>query len=176
MKERVNERWVDIKGYEGLYQVSDAGNVRKIGRWHRGLQDYVPCTPKPIARTGNGHGYLLVCLSKHGRKNHYVHRLVADAFIPKVDGRNCVNHLDYNKSNNNVSNLEWCTYSENMFHSSYVMRRRRNIKTNTGERYITYRECKNEYRVIISLKEYGTKKTLEEAVKLRDSILEGMNG
>lgn len=170
----INEKWADIEGYEGIYQVSNAGNIRKIGRWHSGLQEYIPCDPKCVARTGNGHGYMIVCLSKHGRKNHYVHRLVADAFIPNSKNKPEVNHIDSNRHNNMVDNLEWCTRKENMVHARPRMHVRKKSKTNTGERYITYRATKNNYRVIVDQKEYKACKTLQEAIEERDRILEGL--
>lgn len=63
-------------------------------------------------------GYRRVLLSKNGVKKHFlVHRLIAETFIPKADDRNYVNHKDGNKLNNCVSNLEWCTRSENQIHA-----------------------------------------------------------
>lgn len=97
------ENWKDIKGYEGLYQVSDQGNVK-------GPKGYIL---KPQARR---HGYLAVYLYKDGcpRGHESIHRLVAEAFLPKPEGATEVNHIDEDKQNNRVSNLEWVTHSENM--------------------------------------------------------------
>lgn len=100
----MNEIWKDIKGYEGLYQVSSWGNVKgKKGI----LKPYI--TEK---------GYLKVGLFKDG-KNHKkrVNRLVAEAFIPNPLNLPQVNHKDGNKKNNSVSNLEYCTNSENRNHA-----------------------------------------------------------
>ena len=95
------EEWKDIKGYE-VYQVSNMGNVRREGRLLKG---------RPTKN-----GYLVVALCVNSKyKNHYVHRLVASAFLNKV-GR-VVNHLDGVKTNNNISNLEWTTYSKNTIHA-----------------------------------------------------------
>lgn len=97
------ENWKDIKGYEGLYQVSDQGNVK-------GPKGYIL---KPQSRM---HGYLAVFLYKDGcpRYQVSVHRLVAEAFLPKPEEATEVNHIDEDKQNNRASNLEWVTRSENM--------------------------------------------------------------
>lgn len=99
------ERWRDIPGYEGLYQVSSLGNVRRGER-----------IKKP--HTDHG-GYLTVWLSKNAKmKCLKVHRLVAQAFIPNPDDKRTVNHIDGNKKNNGVENLEWATHSENIIHAN----------------------------------------------------------
>ena len=74
---------------------------------------------KELKQTKNKDGYLKVILSKNGKQySKTVHRLVAQAFIPNHDNKPCVNHIDENKSNNNVKNLEWCTYKENNNHGT----------------------------------------------------------
>ena len=169
------EIWKDIKGYEGLYQVSNLGNVKVLQKWNgaRGKHFYEPCE-KILTPTDNGYGYSIVGLrKKHSRKNYYVHRLVAEAFIPNPNDYPQINHKDYNRKNNNVDNLEWCTPKQNTQYSSVNMRKPKTNprKSNTGERFIIYRESKKEFRVIINKKEYGIKKTLEEAVDFRNAIL-----
>lgn len=170
------EVWKDIKGYEGLYQVSNLGNIKSLRKWNgaRGKHIYEPCE-RILTPTDNGYGYLIIGLKKNlARKNHYVHRLVAEAFIENPNNYPQINHKDFNRKNNNVDNLEWCTQKQNNQHSSVNMRKPKMNpkKSNTGERFIIYRESKKEFRVIINKKEYGTKRTIEEAIKLRDSILE----
>lgn len=169
------EIWKDIKGYEGLYQVSNFGNIKSLRKWNgaRGKHFYESCE-RILTPTDNGYGYCIVCLVKnHFRKNYYVHRLVAEAFIENPYGYPQINHKDYNRKNNNVDNLEWCTSKQNTQYSSVNMRKPRinPTKSNTGERFITYRNSKKEYRVIINRKEYGTKRSLEEAKELRNRIL-----
>ena len=99
-----NEIWMDIKGYEGKYKVSNMGRVYSI-RSH-----------KYLAIKNNGRGYLYVSLWKDNKeKKEYLHRLVARHFIPNPNNLPQVNHKDENKENNSWDNLEWCdaTYNNN---------------------------------------------------------------
>jgi hypothetical protein len=99
------EIWKDIKGFEGLYRVSNTGKVFSIRR------------DKNLKGKVDRYGYLAVVL--WNGKNNYrtIHRLVAEAFVPKDDGCNVVNHLDCDKLNNNASNLEWTTVQGNTKHA-----------------------------------------------------------
>lgn len=114
----MEEVWKDVIDYEGLYQVSNLGHVRSLDHYvahsyggvalHRGRL-------KKVSFDGN---YLNVTLSKDGKTRTFrVHRLVAAAFIPNPDACKCVNHIDGNKRNNVVSNLEWCTHRQNTQHA-----------------------------------------------------------
>lgn len=115
------EIWRDIAGYEGCYQVSNIGRVRSLDRYVFTVGN--PNKKRRIhgkilnlsRRMSNGEpGYLYVNLSKNGDDKLYtVHRLVAEAFIPNPDNLPCINHKDEDKSNNRVSNLEWCTIKYN---------------------------------------------------------------
>ena len=101
------EEWKAIKGYEGIYEVSNLGRVRSNNG---------EITPQP-----NSTGYLRVKLSKNGEKRRFlVHRLVADAFVtnPNPEVNNVVNHLDCDIHNNSAENLEWTTRSGNLLHAS----------------------------------------------------------
>lgn len=115
----LNEIWKPVLGYEGLYKVSNKGNVISIKRkvLRNGHLMSVPeINLKPrLTRLG----YVKVSMSKSGiNKGHFVHRLVAKAFIPKLKGCNEINHIDGNKENNNVENLEWCDRKHNIRHSN----------------------------------------------------------
>ena len=125
----MEEIWKDIPGYEGRYQASSLGNIRSLDRWVDTIIKGTKCTqfhPGRLLRPGNNsRGYLFVHLS---RKRHYVHRLVGITFIKRDDSRPFINHKDGNKSNNVVSNLEWCSASENMIHCNRVTKTRKSLK------------------------------------------------
>ena len=107
--------WKDVDGYEGIYQVSDLGCVKRV--FHIGEDGRK--LPEKILKGGlYTNGYKFVCLRKKGKtQNIMVHRLVAKAFVSNPSDLPCVNHLDGNKLNNNATNLEWCTHSENRKHA-----------------------------------------------------------
>jgi hypothetical protein len=115
----MKEQWKDIEGYLGVYQVSNLGRLRSLER-----ECYNPRYGKFI-RAGrimktplHSTGYPFCTLHKDGiAKTFKVHRLVAGAFLARPSNRDYVNHKDGDKTNNNVSNLEWCTPSENMRHA-----------------------------------------------------------
>ena len=112
----MNEIWKDVVGYEGLYKVSNLGNVYSFKR-NRLLSPYVP------APGFNLKYHARVTLYKNGEKRIiFVHRLVADAFIPNPNSCTIVNHKDGNKMNNCVDNFEWCTQKENVDHYYAVIR------------------------------------------------------
>lgn len=118
------EIWRDVKGYEGLYQISNIGRVKSLSRTvYRADQKPLPVKEKILKFAKDKDGYLIVCLhSMTGKqKNHKVHRLVAEAFIDKVTGKTLINHKDGIKSNNFVDNLEWCDNSDNILHSYYTL-------------------------------------------------------
>lgn len=107
----MEEIWKDICGYEGIYQVSNLGNVKSIH--YRGTNEARNLTPKKNCR-----GYLWVEM-KSGSKHRcaLVHRLVAETFIANPNGLPFINHKDEIKTNNAVENLEWCTASYNVRYS-----------------------------------------------------------
>lgn len=107
----MQEVWKDIKGFEGLYQISNFGNVKSLNWGHRGYA--MNLTPKK-----QNQGYLFVELIKNKRRKAFlIHRLVAIAFIQNPSNYPFVNHKDENQKNNFVENLEWCTESYNAKYS-----------------------------------------------------------
>lgn len=106
----MQEIWKDIKGYEGIYQVSNLGKVKSLN-YKRGKHE------KEIKQALNSRGYLEVGLFNGKVKTHRVHRLVAQTFIPNPENKDEVNHIDGNKKNNTVNNLEWNTSKENIHHA-----------------------------------------------------------
>lgn len=121
----------DIVGYEGLYTVDIFGNVFKSDG-------------KELTQYKNKYGYINVSLRKEGKyRQHKVHRLVAQAFIPNPSSKEQVNHIDGNKNNNVVWNLEWNTSKENVQHSIRTgLRKTTKVKVvETGEIYDNAVEC-----------------------------------
>lgn len=122
----IEEIWCPIKGYEGLYEVSDKGRVRSLKFGKERIL-------KPGRMTK---GYLTVGLCKNGEQKMYlVHRLVAKTFIPNPDNLPQVNHKDENKENNSVQNLEWCTDKYNTNYGTRTQRASKPILqyTKSGE-------------------------------------------
>ena len=118
------ELWKSIQGYEGLYEVSNLGNVRsldrKVNQANGTIGNY---KGKILKGETDNRGYKRVRLSKNNKaKKFQVHRLVALAFIPNIENKPFVNHIDENTSNNNVNNLEWVTGCENMRHGTIQKR------------------------------------------------------
>ena len=111
----MSERWKAIEGFEGRYEVSDQGNVRSILFVNNIVSKQ---RIKTKEQTINSQRRCYVNLERDGRrKNCLVHRLVAKAFIPNPMNLSEVNHIDGNPTNNNISNLEWCTKQYNMKHA-----------------------------------------------------------
>lgn len=100
------EVWKDVKGYEGEYQVSSLGRVKSFVRYPEGVILVNQVMPN---------GYVRVGLRG---KAKYIHRLVAEAFIPNPSNKPQVNHIDEDKENNTLSNLEWTTVKDNLNHGA----------------------------------------------------------
>ena len=129
------EAWKDVVGYEGKYQVSNKGRIRSLPT--KSKTKYF--SGKVLSMAVDSIGYMVVTLS---RRTYKVHRLVAFAFIDNPNNYPCVNHKDENKTNNNIENLEWCTYEYNC---NYGTRNKR-ISQNEGRKIIQYDLTGNEIR------------------------------
>lgn len=111
------EIWKDIKDYEGLYQVSNTGKVKSLQR-HKKNHTKIQIVEEKIKNTRKDRqGYLLLDLYKDNKqKTIRVHRVVAETFIPNPENKETVNHMDGDKRNNEVKNLEWSSFKEQNIH------------------------------------------------------------
>lgn len=143
--------WKDIEGYEGLYQVSNTGKVRSL--------NYKGTGKKKIwkyAITVNTYKQIALC--KNGEiKYYYIHRLVAQAFIPNPNNYPVVNHKDENKSNNVVWNLEWCTQEYNCNYGTCQRRKSETRKSRSPK--LTTQEYENRK------KQYFENRKISESMK-----------
>jgi len=120
----VVERWESIVGFEGLYEVSSAGRIRSLDRKVRHIKssNFKNIKGKVIVLHLDKNGYNIIRLSKNGRHfNKRVARLVAEAFVPNLENKPHVNHIDGIKNNDSSLNLEWVTRSENLLHSCRIL-------------------------------------------------------
>ena len=134
----MQEIWKDVVGYEGLYKISNTGRVKSVKR------------DKILKEQLNERGYLRVSLSKNNKQKIYsVHRLVMITFIGYEEGKQ-VNHIDGDKTNNRLDNLEWTTQSENMKHAydNRLVKSKRRVRRirciETGEIYKSGAEASRE--------------------------------
>lgn len=121
-KDKMKEVYKDVENYEGLYQVSNLGNIKALDRYNidkNGKKKFYPGKQLvPDINRKSKTSYKRVTLCKNGKiKRYQLHQLVAKAFIKNPDNKPYINHIDNNGLNNTVSNLEWCNHSENMVHA-----------------------------------------------------------
>jgi len=123
------EIWKDVKGYEGLYQVSNLGNIKSLSRITIGKKYGVHKLKEKIMKPQKCGKYYQIHLRKNNNgKMFYIHRLVGQAFIENSKKLLDINHIDGNTENNNLSNLEWCNRSYNIKHSYEVLKRKASLK------------------------------------------------
>lgn len=111
MKVNKNEIWKDVKGYEGIYQVSNIGRVKSLNYNRTGVEN--------ILKPGNNRrGYLTVVLHKGNiPRSKKIHRLICESFIPNPENKETVNHINGIKTDNRLVNLEWASIGENSKHA-----------------------------------------------------------
>ena len=133
------EIWKDIPSYEGLYQASNYGNIKRLHKDYR-------CKPYKILKPQKSGNYYTVTLSKNGISVQYtVHYLIAKTFILNVENKSQINHKDGNKLNNTIENLEWVSNSENTKHAY--------------DNNLYHFNGKNSYPVVLYDKDYNYIKT-----------------
>lgn len=138
-----NEIWKSVVGYEGIYEVSNLGRVRSIDRYVNNKSGKQIRKGKLLKIHKSYRGYLRVILSKECKIRYlFVHKLVAQAFIPNPNNYEQIDHLDGDKTNNNANNLEWVTPKENSNRAwkngqaKYTEERRKRQKIITTQRWL----------------------------------------
>ena len=120
--------WKQVKGYEGVYSVNENGTIKREEHKEKNKNGYMRIKERVCSQCKSYHGYMRVTLSKGGKpKTHYVHRIVYEAFNGKIPEGYEINHIDEDKCNNSISNLEICTHIQN---SNYGTRNERISKNN----------------------------------------------
>lgn len=153
--EELTEVWKDIKGFEDCYQVSNLGNVISLDRYTHNIQGYKSFIKgRELAKIDNGLGYLYSDIHKNSKVKHQsIHRLVAEHFLDStLDSESSyeVNHIDHNKSNNCVTNLELISHKENMqkMFKHYNKNRKQSVCIDCGvEVQPTSNRCKGCYGI-----------------------------
>lgn len=146
----MEEIWKDIKDYEGLYQVSNAGKVKSLSHYTRNSVNGGKRLTKGriLSSYKMPNGYLQVQLSRNEtREKKYIHRLVAEMFLDNKENFSDVNHIDGNKDNNSVDNLEWCSHKDNQIHmvkSRLTKKAQPVICLETGITYSSLSEAERE--------------------------------
>lgn len=169
----MEEVWKRIEYGNGNYYVSNFGNVKNDALM-LGFEGRRKRFSRMMKPWDNGKGYQVVSLNFNGKyKNFYVHRLVAEHFLGGIPKGFEVNHIDYNKKNNNASNLEICTRQQNIDHSVIHMHTPKNHKQKSGYKFIYQR--KSGWEVAVPKNGHygyiGTFKEISDAVKARDRAL-----
>lgn len=125
-----NEIWKDITGWEGQYQVSNFGRARSLDRVYIDTRGAVQNLKGKVLVGSNCNGYISIKLCyAHKAKFAFLHRMVAIEFIPNPENKPFVNHLDGNKRNCHVSNMEWATRLENARHASLTGLQKKGTQT-----------------------------------------------
>lgn len=158
----MQEIWKDVVGYEGYYKVSNLGRVKSLDRINnKGVTQI-----GRVLKCGYRSGYKSVALSKNGKSvSCVIHRLVAIAFVPNKNNKPQVNHIDEDKNNNNVNNLEWVTAKEN---NNYGTHNARQAKTRSKPIKVIYQDDTYEIweSATIFAKEYSNGVSQQNIVKV----------
>lgn len=167
-----NEIWKDIKGYEGLYQVSNLGRIKSLERKSKTKGNVEYIKKEKVLKERFSHGYVSVILYKNGtKKNFRVHRLVAKAFLVNPKNLPQINHINFNRSDNRIENLEWVTAKENIQHNfknGNVEKIIKNAKS-VGKRYGGNKNATTKAKLRLSKKVYQIDKNTGQIIKVWDS-------
>lgn len=159
------------------YDICDDGNIFSYLKLHNWKHE------KRIKLKGSKNlstGYISINLGNTRFK--YVHRIIAQIFIPNPDNKPCINHKDGNKENNSITNLEWCTYSENHLHAYKNLKRKTNLGKDLGGG-LCFDKSRNKWIVYIDfckvrkyLGRYNTEEYARKILRKYKKILKGKNG
>lgn len=150
---KLKEIWLPVVGYESGYEVSNYGNVRSLARKINRSSTLMNIRERVLTKSIYNTGYYYVALCGVGKpKKATIHKIVAKAFIPNPDNKPYINHIDGNKLNNYVDNLEWCSPKENNLHARETglarwakgkdaPTSREVINIKTGERFCSIRDA-----------------------------------
>lgn len=169
---QIKEVWRDVKGLEGFYQVSNIGRIKSLVGWNG--HKYVR-REKIILPTPDKEGRMHIKLSKFGEKiNLKIHRIIAEAFIPNPNSYKVINHVDSNPSNNDISNLEWCTQKQNVIHEYRFGNLRKKKNTTVANRRAYDKRGKYGIRLDILIHQINngaTNKELAEIYKCPNTLI-----
>ena len=172
----MKEIWKDIKGYEGIYQVSNKGNVRSLDRTVITKENKVRSLKGKLLKPATiTHGYLGVNLCN---KSYRVHRLVAEAFIPNPNNLPIINHLDEDKTNNCVDNLQWCTSQENNTYGTRLQKASDSMKKkeNHGLNEQIIEMIKNQNKKVLCVTTNKVFDSIKEASEFYNVSRTGISG
>lgn len=168
----------EIKGFEGLYSIDEDANIMSIDRFIVDKNNRkVKINGLKKKKTLNTDGYEVVALFKNNKQHlFYVHRLIAEHFIENKNNLPCINHINGIKNDNNISNLEWCSYSENNYHAYKKLSKEGYWKN----KFNSHPKRKNIYQFDLSGNKIGEYESISECARQlglsRESIRDNVKG